>query len=540
MLPDTSLANSNWHAVSQQSQRRISGPVRVGFIYPFAQNSDLQVPLGIGYLTSYLRQELGDDVEVAALDTGIATPAEIEQFLGRPFDILGFSVSSRTYRESIMLLHRYKHLHPFARIIYGGPHVSMMKEETLLREPAIDMGVYGEGEVTFLELVKALHGAQGDVSDEVLASIDGLIWRRGEEREVVVNEEREQVANLDDLPFPAFDLFPVTRYPSQYPMATSRGCPFRCTFCTVVTLWGNRAFRVHSAKYIVDEIEHRVAHYGNRPVVIHDDAFNTRLDRLVEICEEIIKRNLRIPFGVRGFRIDILDEERADLLKRAGCVSIAIGVESANNDMLADMLKGTTIEVMDKGITMLRKRGIAVRGQFMIGNPGETLDTVRESIEFALKSDLTSSAFSMAVPFPKTPLWDYAADHGRYLVEKDVTTFDEVVGKLIFETEDFPVEDRIQAREMAREAGLFYQRAEGLSLRHRLRESLKGLWYKGLYPKLPRSLTFRLNSWLMHRSVGAFVTHDQSAWARSRRVDASSIRMKGLDRGRKVPSAMIG
>jgi len=165
------------------------------------------------------------------MDTGILSDQEITAFLERPYDLIGFSVSSRAYRESVDLLRRYKYLHPDTPVVYGGPHVSMMKEQALEREPMIDYAVVGEGEVTFYELVSVIKEQGVNPKPEDLQRIDGLIWRHDDE--IVVNRSREQIQDLDALPLPAFDLFPVKRYPSEYPITTSRGCPFSCTFCTV-------------------------------------------------------------------------------------------------------------------------------------------------------------------------------------------------------------------------------------------------------------------------------------------------------------------
>jgi radical SAM superfamily enzyme YgiQ (UPF0313 family) len=458
------------------------------------------------------------------MDTGILSDREITAFLERPYDLIGFSVSSRAYWESVDLLRRYKYLHPDTPVVYGGPHVSMMKEQALEREPMIDYAVVGEGEVTFYELVSVIKEQGINPRPDDLQRIDGLIWRHDDE--IVVNRSREQIQDLDALPLPAFDLFPVKRYPSEYPITTSRGCPFSCTFCTVASLWGNRRFRVHSAKKIVDEIECRVDTYGPRPVVIHDDAFNVQLKRLIDICNEIIERKVRIPFSVRGFRIDILNENTAKLLRKAGCTSVGIGVECANNEMLKRMKKGTTVEVMDKGITMLRRAGIHVRGQFMIGNPGETQATVKDSIEFARKSDLTSSTFSMAVPFPSTLLWKYASESGHFLVDKDVTTFDNVLGKVIFETPEFTRDERIQAREMARKAGFFYSRVEKKSVKRWLKDVVKAIWFRHLYPRLPRWLSWRVYLFLRKVLKGSEIAHDASEWARTRGITYADIRMK--------------
>ena len=171
-----------------------------------------------------------------------------------------------------------------------------------------------------------------------------------------------------------------------------------------------------------------------------------------------------------------------------------------------------------------------MRGQFMIGNPGETLETAKESIEFARTSDLTSSQFSMAVPFPRTPLWDYAADEGHYLVEKDVTFFDDVLGKIIFETDDFSRFERIEARELARKHGFFYQRFENKSLKKRVRQLATGVWNRHLYHRLPRRISWRVNALLRRIDKGAAVHHDVSEWGRARHVEPEAVRMKGLSR----------
>lgn len=440
--------------------------MKIGLIQP-SRNSGIGIPVGLGYIASYLKQ-YQNDIYCSLLDTGISSHKEIHRFLNNKADVIGISSTYRTFNEPRYLAKEIKQQSSNTFIVIGGPHVSIMYDK-VLEESSFDFAVYGEGEVTFNELVNTLKA--GIVTGETLRAIDGLIFRDG--NKTVINRRRELIPELDSIPYPAYDLFKIDRY-YLYPIITGRGCPFNCVFCASGEIWG-RNWRKRSIDNVISEVKSILANYPKKVIVFSDDSFNVDLKRVHAFCEKIIEERLNIIWYSGGFRIDRVDLETAKAMARAGCVSVSIGVESANPGVLKNIKKGFNIEDVSKNIKVLREGGIRVYGQFMIGNPGDTLETIKESIRFAKNSGLSRINFYTAQPFPTTKLWDFVMEHGRFLVEPDVTGYDEVKPGLIFETDDFPKIDRLEAVELARKAG--YLSDEGgpsaVSLAKKLKKFIK-------------------------------------------------------------------
>jgi len=457
--------------------------MKMGLVYPGKKSEEKQIPLGLAYIASYLLQN-NKDLEIKVLDTGVASTKETNSFLTERFDVVGFSVTSRSYRKAVSIARTLRSAHDNVKIVFGGPHASIMLAE-ILAEPAIDFGVYGEGEITSDELVKCLKEAgPRNPTREELEVIDGLIFRDG--TETVVNRSREQIRDLDKLPFPAYSLFPMERYAGKHAMMTSRGCPFSCAFCASSAIWSKK-WRARSAESVIDEVRYVLRTYGYRPIEFHDDTFNSNLSRVHEICEGFVKGSIKVPWAVRGFRADRVDSRVARDMRQADCVNVALGIESANPVMLERMGKKETIDQISNGIEVLVSAGIDVLGQFMIGNPGETLETVRESIEFARRSGLTRAVFGMAVPFPKTTLWDYVIEHGKFLVEPDCTRFEDISPRIIFETPEFTKEQRLEAARIATEAGML---VHGVTRRNEFRGIAERTMLNAMFKYLPRSLSY--------------------------------------------------
>jgi len=208
---------------------------------------------------------------------------------------------------------------------------------------------------------------------------------------------------------------------------------------------------------------------------------------------------MMIPWGVRGLRADKLTLDLVKKMHKAGCSHVAIGIESANPEMLKRMGKNETIEQIQHGIQMLRSVHIDVVGQFMIGNPGETLSTVKESIRFVKQNDIRA-VFSTAVPFPGTQLWDYIQNHGRFLIEPDCTLFERIEPRIIFETPEFSKAEVLEAIRLVEEAGVRVWKQAGVSLRDK---SIKQIWFKYIYGILPKVVSY--NVYFLLRRIKAFI-----------------------------------
>jgi anaerobic magnesium-protoporphyrin IX monomethyl ester cyclase len=299
------------------------------------------------------------------------------------------------------------HCHP-AKILIYGPVVTPLLSR-VQREPAVDYAVLGEPDQPVLELIRGTP----------LAEISGLVWRDGAEWRR--NPERKFEKNLDSLPFPMWELFPYERYtiPKSatagtrrfLPMLTSRGCPFGCNYCPYPVGQG-LPWRNRSAGNVVDELEHLVRHLGVEYVIFRDPLFSANKKRVVAICEAIVARGLDVQWRCET-RIDCLDEPTIEMMAKAGCVGVNFGVESVDPQVQKNVdRKPITEAQFVEAITLFRKYRIATFAFFVVGLPGDTLDTILTSIGFALRLGASWTQFTVATPFIGTRLHDWAVEHG--------------------------------------------------------------------------------------------------------------------------------
>ena len=420
--------------------------MRVGLIDPSPRRTKLRNDvfphLGLGYLTASLI-ERGFDVEV--VDYAVAKPSERDRFLNACHDVVGISAATFHYKEAIDLSKKIKDRYPSTRVVIGGPHVTLMKD-AVMDEETVDYGILGEGEESFRLLIEILV-ERDEASKENLKKVPGLMFRL--EGTKIVNPSGSWIRDLDSLSFPAFHKFPMERY-DCYPLLTSRGCPYQCVYCSNPTIWG-RQWRARSARNIVSEIEYSLE-YFNIPYnwfVIVDDTFNLNMKRAEAFCDLIIEKKLDINWGCWGFRADRISATLAAKMKKAGCLSVGIGIESADPQILLAMKKGETIEKITDGIRILNRAKIDVIGQFMIGNPGDILKTIQRSIAYAKSQPLANIEFYLAIPYPGTTLWDYVKKHG-ILLKDDYTSYHHFSNKPVFETPEFTARERVLALKEAK------------------------------------------------------------------------------------------
>lgn len=415
--------------------------MKIGLIFPNKDRKDKTVHLGLGYIASYARSK-HPDAEISLLDTRISTNAVCRKFLSRPFDIIGITVLSPVYKE-VQEIFEYIRKNNRAKICLGGPYVTTIMEEIVEQTPA-DFAVYGEGEITFSELLDHLKGLRP------LEEIRGLMYIN-EKGQIIRNPPRDQIRDLDSLPFPAYDLFKMDRYP-VHRIVTSRGCPYQCSFCNSSSIWENR-WRKRSAEKVVEEIAYLLQSYKRKTFVFSDNSFNIDQNRVHKFCDLILSHKIRFLWST-PVRVEMIDQPLADKMKQAGCFNVGIGIESANNGLLQNMGKQTTIEAVTKGIEIFKKAGIEVLGQFVIGSPGETLATVKESIDYAKQSPLDFVMFYSVLPFKGTPQWNYVSQVGTFY-SRTLHEYHIIRPRVVFDTPEFSYEERVQAINLAIEAGYY-------------------------------------------------------------------------------------
>jgi radical SAM superfamily enzyme YgiQ (UPF0313 family) len=390
--------------------------------------------LGLGYLAATAKQ---DGHKVKIFDLRMGNAEQKEGFLQEDFDVVGITATSFTFSEATSIAHSVKEKNSKTKLILGGPHVSIATEEIFLNSP-FDFGVIGEGELTFLELLNAFERKK----PESFESIPGLIYV--ENGRTIRTSLRHWIEDLDQLPLPDFTSLNMESY-SHYPILTSRGCPFQCVYCNCGIIWGKK-WRYRSAEKIVSEIRFAQTDYKweDRSFVIVDDIFNLKPERVEMFCDLLIQKKLNIDYYVWGFRADRIPLRILEKMKESGTISVSIGIESANPGVLKQIRKGESIEQITQTIRNLKKVGIYPMCLFMIGNPGDTLETVKETIRYVKKNHLYLVTFNMALPYPKTELWNYVENKGTFL-HKDYTKFHHYSKEPFFETTDFTAKERKDA-----------------------------------------------------------------------------------------------
>ncbi|KPJ62243.1 MAG: hypothetical protein AMS15_04535 [Planctomycetes bacterium DG_23] len=364
-------------------------------------------PLGLLYLASILEQDNRFEIEVLDAQVEELDYAGLRKRIERSgADVVGITTMTFTLIDVLKTARIVKEISPDTKVVLGGVHSHIYPEETLgLAE--VDFLVLGEGEYTFPELLKNMS------HPEAWESIEGIGFKRA--GKTIITSARKFIQDLDEIPFPARHLTPFKRYSSVIAkrkpittMITSRGCPFRCSFCHRPQL--GKRFRARSPKNVVDELEEcvRMSIYE---VLIYDDTFTVDRRRVLEICQDIKRRNLEVGWDVRA-RVDTVDEEMLKAMAEAGCERIHYGVEAGSPRVLRQLNKQINIERTKEVFALTQKHKISTLAYFMFGSPTETEEDIMASISLAreLKADFVH--FTILTPFPATEIYQRAMDQG--------------------------------------------------------------------------------------------------------------------------------
>lgn len=384
-------------------------------------------PTGIGYLSEMLTTH---DIENWVFDfrLGYSTKDFLNWIHRLKPDLIG--VTMTTYRHDLAydVIDRVKSSE--YDIVAGGPHVSLFQSKVLEGCNA-DFAIKFEAEYSLLEL------CEGKNLDE----IKSLIYRNGSK--IVENENRPFITNLDELPFPRYKKFELSKYINVHPIITSRGCPYQCIFCTTGSM--GKKFRARSASNIVDELEYWYK-AGYRIFDFLDDNFTLIKDRVYETCDLIKRRELT---GLElhcsnGVRADRVDRDLLKAMREVGFNYICFGIEAGNDRVLKRIKKGLTIEKAEQAIKDAVELGYEVGLFFMVGHPGETVEDIEDSIRLALKYPVAMAKFLNVIPYPGTELFQWIEKNSYFVGEwhKKLNYAMHLDEEPFFETPELPLASR--------------------------------------------------------------------------------------------------
>lgn len=366
------------------------------------KNRGFSPPLGLLYIAAALRARGLADVCVLDAQAENLDPEQMRRRIEnlRP-DLAGIAAMTFTLPDVLDCASAIKDLFPHVPVVLGGPHAGLYPRITLQNHHKIDFVLQGEAENSFCLLVQALreHGP--------LNAIPGLAYRCN--GEIIENDRGPVLEDLDSLPFPARDLLNADLYTSVLSgasrvttMITGRGCPYRCTFCYRSS--DDMTYRARSASNVVAEM-HDCLEMGIEEIFFYDDTFNLNRNRVADICRELIRCGSPVGWDARC-RVDLLDAELLNLMKRAGCRRLHLGVETGTPEQMKLCRKGIRLDQAREAFYLARQIGIDTLAYFMLGFPGETEEEMTRTIRFALSLPTRYTQFAVTMPFPGTELYE--------------------------------------------------------------------------------------------------------------------------------------
>lgn len=384
---DLLLINPSWHIAGKNIWKDVSGilpPLGLASIAAFARENGYQVKIIDMQAEGLALERLG----------GVLGKISQPRFVGITSTTLP---ANNAYKTASIVREVFQN----TKIIFGGHHPTALPEEAISKE-SVDVVVRGEGEIAVKELLDR----------RPLDEIDGIVYK-DEGGKIIFNGERKLIENIDVLPMPAYDLLPMKKYhPSlgsykrlpAMSLIASRGCPGQCTFC--YRIFGQKT-RIKSAENIFREIEYLQKEFGIKEVNFYDDVFPAFGDRIFKFCQMLIKNKTDISWSCFS-RIGFIDYDLLKIMKQAGCHQILYGIESADEKILKTIKKEIDLKLVKKVVYLTKKAGINCRGSFLFGNPGETEETIKKTIEFSIELDLDFASFNIITPYPGTEIFEWA------------------------------------------------------------------------------------------------------------------------------------
>ncbi len=373
--------------------------------HDISRKANIMPPLGLASIAAYLEREglhcsIVDCYAHPDADTRLREVLRAE----RPA-LLGISCTTASFFDGVRLAQLARAELPHIKIAFGGAHVSALQEQVLAHSTLIDYVVIGEGEQTMLELAR-LEGATPE-------GVEGVVWR-SQDGSVVNNGYRKELLVLDDLPFPAYEKLsgypdayklPIFNYPTapNTSCISSRGCPYSCSYCDRSVF--RRTFRYNSAAYLYAHLSYLKERFGIRHINFYDDQFTFQRTRVEEFCHLMLEKPLGITFNC-AVRAEHVDRELLTLMKAAGCWMVSLGIETGDEELLAQHRQNANLKLLSDTIHTIKSCGIRTKGLLMLGLPGETEASVRRSMKYVYSLPLDDFNLAKFTPFPGSPVYE--------------------------------------------------------------------------------------------------------------------------------------
>lgn len=396
--------------------------MRSALVFPRFKYPSGDIPIGVLSIATYCKR--GSSSQLDVIDTTFSYDKQkfVAMLKKNRYNVVGFSLMTTMLRDAYDLASQVKRVSPKTRVVFGGPHPTVMPLQTL-QSPYVDAVAIGEGEYTWLDLVNNNGNFEG---------MKG-IWYK-EDGSITKNKPREVIKDLDSLPFPNIDLVDLQNYFRHWfqldsvsrnlrgiNIISSRGCPYNCSFCqpTLAKLFGRR-IRKRSPDNVVAELKHWKKKHKIQAFMFQDDTLIFDKQWVSEICDKLIESNLDLIWSCNA-RANLVDYEIFAKMKKAGLRKVFLGAESGSQRILDEVYnKCITLKQVEDSVKILKSLGLKVQAYFMIGAPTETIDEANQTLKFARSLDIDEATFSITTPLPATYLYEQTKEH----ISEQIEDFD--------------------------------------------------------------------------------------------------------------------
>ena len=406
--------------------------MKILLIYPYFLEKRLHVedvsviPQGVFYIAALLKKH-SYDVEILNWHNINTSPQDIRSELTeKNADVIGFSILHANRWGGIDIARIAKQVNPEVKIVFGGIGATFLWSHFLVHFPQVDFVVIGEGEYSFLNLIRCLDAGE----NQKIERIDGLAYRKN--GKVIRNQNAESICDLDQLPIPS-------QYFRYQHVSLTRGCAAKCDFCGSPQFWG-RQVRFHSADYFVEQLS-LLARQGIRVFYVSDDTFTINAKRVIDICQKMIEAKLDVQWAAIS-RVDMINADILYWMRKAGCIQISYGVESGSERIRKLLGKHIHQQQICRAFELRQQPGIMARAYFIYGCPQESWQTIEQTIELMNAIKPLSVIFYILALFPGTALYD---DYKKRENVSDDIWLNRIEDIMYFETDPSLTKDLILA-----------------------------------------------------------------------------------------------